>query len=341
MATPTNVWRFTNAGRAAIMDGANRGVADVQFRTMAIGSGFGPGGAADDARTALRAQVATAATSGTTAVQGRIALQATFAPAAVVAVTEVGVMARVGDAGAEFLAAYWTDGGRVIARGGNGSTIVLAGSIDLQAAAADVDVTLQPALTITPPAGAPVAAVVSTAAAAAPAGWLLCDGAAVSRADYSALFAAIGTDWGAGDGATTFNVPDLRGRVVVGVGAAVGLTARGRGERGGAETHTLTEAELAAHNHTASTSAAGSHRHPAAGSHSHGYQRPRWVSGGALDAIYAGYGGLTPASTSAAGSHQHPAAGSHRHAVAVNDSGGGGAHNNMQPWVGLHCIIKT
>lgn len=51
-----------------------------------------------------------------------------------------------------------------------------------------------------------------------PAGWLLCDGSAVSRTTYAALFAVIGSTYGAGDGSTTFNLPDTRGRVVVGQG---------------------------------------------------------------------------------------------------------------------------
>ena len=56
------------------------------------------------------------------------------------------------------------------------------------------------------------------AGASAPTGWLMCDGAAVSRPTYAALFTAISTPYGAGDGSTTFNVPDLRGRVAVGKG---------------------------------------------------------------------------------------------------------------------------
>lgn len=54
--------------------------------------------------------------------------------------------------------------------------------------------------------------------ASAPSGWLFCDGAAVSRTTYAALFAAIGTTFGAGDGLTTFNLPDFRGRSPLGVG---------------------------------------------------------------------------------------------------------------------------
>lgn len=85
--------------------------------------------------------------------------------------------------------------------------------------------------------------------AAAPAGWLLCDGAAVSRSTYAGLFAAIGTTWGVGDGSTTFNVPDLRGRAPIGVGTGAGLTARALAAQVGAETHQLTINEMPAHTH--------------------------------------------------------------------------------------------
>lgn len=62
---------------------------------------------------------------------------------------------------------------------------------------------------------------------AAPTGWLLCDGSAVSRTTYADLFAAIGTQYGAGDGSTTFNIPDLRGRVPVGLGTNASVNALG------------------------------------------------------------------------------------------------------------------
>lgn len=68
--------------------------------------------------------------------------------------------------------------------------------------------------------GMPIGAIFQFAATAAlPAGLLVCDGAAISRADYSALFAVIGTLYGAGDGSTTFNLPDFRGRVAQGTPA--------------------------------------------------------------------------------------------------------------------------
>lgn len=66
----------------------------------------------------------------------------------------------------------------------------------------------------------PPGSIVATGAAAAPPGWLLCDGSAVSRATYPALFAAVGTVFGPGDGSTTFNLPDLRQRFPLGKAAA-------------------------------------------------------------------------------------------------------------------------
>jgi microcystin-dependent protein len=82
------------------------------------------------------------------------------------------------------------------------------------------------------------------AGSVAPEGYLLCDGSAVSRTDYADLFTAIGTTYGAGDGATTFNVPDLSGRVVLGVSQSHTL-----GSTGGEATHVLTSSELPAHVH--------------------------------------------------------------------------------------------
>lgn len=62
----------------------------------------------------------------------------------------------------------------------------------------------------------PIGALVSYGGSSAPSGWLLCFGQAVGRATYSDLFAAIGVTFGPGDGSSTFNVPDLRGRAVFG-----------------------------------------------------------------------------------------------------------------------------
>ena len=90
----------------------------------------------------------------------------------------------------------------------------------------------------------PAGIIMPFAGTVAPQGYLMCDGAAVSRTTYATLFGVIGTTFGAGDGSTTFNVPDLSGRVPLGVSSAHLL-----GSTGGSETVTLTEQELPAHVH--------------------------------------------------------------------------------------------
>ena len=77
-----------------------------------------------------------------------------------------------------------------------------------------------------------------------PSTYLECNGSAISRSTYSDLFAVLGTTWGAGDGSTTFNLPDLRRRVTMGSGGtATGTIGNSVGNTGGAETHVLTESE--------------------------------------------------------------------------------------------------
>ncbi len=88
----------------------------------------------------------------------------------------------------------------------------------------------------------PSGAVMPFAMAATPAGWLACDGSAVSRATYAALFAAVGTVWGVGDGVTTFNLPDLRGEFVRGLD-------NGRGVDAGRALGTTQAGQVQAHHH--------------------------------------------------------------------------------------------
>lgn len=113
----------------------------------------------------------------------------------------------------------------------------------------------------------PIGTILDFAGSTLPTGYLECDGSAVSRTDYAALFAALGTTWGAGDGSTTFNLPDFRGRTTIGsgTGTASDATAHALGSTGGAETHTLTGAEsgTSAHGHgmTQPKFNVGAHQH--------------------------------------------------------------------------------
>jgi microcystin-dependent protein len=93
----------------------------------------------------------------------------------------------------------------------------------------------------------------------APVGWHFCDGTLVSIAENDALYTLLGTTYG-GDGQTTFGLPDLRGRVAVGVGNGPGLTPRVLGEMAGTESVTLTTQQMPSHTHavTASSDAATS-----------------------------------------------------------------------------------
>jgi microcystin-dependent protein len=145
--------------------------------------------------------------------------------------------------------------------------------------------------------------IVGYAGAILPDGWLLCDGSAISRTTYAALFAAIGTTWGSGDGGSTFNLPDMRGRIAIGAGAGGGLTARTLGQQLGEETHQLTVPELPSHDHTAS----------------------------GLQTINANNDG------GASGLHYHPSNGG----GVTSSKGGDGAHNNIQPSTTLNVIIKV
>jgi len=101
----------------------------------------------------------------------------------------------------------------------------------------------------------PTGVILGHGAAAAPTGFLLCDGAAVSRATYSALFTAISTTWGVGDGSTTFNLPDGRGRAlygkaVSGTGATLGGTFGDMDHRHTGPSHTHTISSDGDHQHT-------------------------------------------------------------------------------------------
>lgn len=183
---------------------------------------------------------------------------------------------------------------------------------------------------------------------ALPTGWLLCDGSAVSRTTYAALFAVCGTTYGAGNGTSTFNVPNLTNRVPVGAGGSYS-----RGTTGGTATVTLTESQMPSHDHTLSGTAnsAGSHSHGGStgsdGSHSHSGDggagsRSDLLASGGSSAATPGAG-----STGSAGGHSHgistDSSGSHTHSLSgsVGSAGSDAAHENMPPFVAVNYIIRA
>ncbi len=91
----------------------------------------------------------------------------------------------------------------------------------------------------------PVGTVVARLSTVLPAGWLSCNGTEVSRETYAELFAVIGTLYGAGNGTTTFNLPNFQDKFLYGKGSTSAI-----GDTGGEATHTLTIAEMPSHTHT-------------------------------------------------------------------------------------------
>lgn len=165
-----------------------------------------------------------------------------------------------------------------------------------------------------------------------PVGFLLCDGQAVSRTQYAALFLAIGTTYGAGDGETTFNVPDLRTRVPVGAGSGYEL-----GGTGGAANHTLTADEIPAHTHSARTNSTGAHSHQARYTMFNGIS----IDGGMSNGYALIRRNQSGDSYQGTASNVAISAGAHSHTVTVNNTGGGQSHNNMQPYTIINYVIST
>ena len=98
----------------------------------------------------------------------------------------------------------------------------------------------------------PVGTMVPYGNSTPPANWLICDGSAISRTTYAELFAVIGTSYGSGDGSTTFNLPDKRGRVSVGLDGNDDVF-NSIGNKGGEKQHTLTVDEMPSHTHESNT----------------------------------------------------------------------------------------
>ena len=126
-----------------------------------------------------------------------------------------------------------------------------------------------------------VAEVRWVAVLATPRGWLPCDGAAVSRTTYAKLYAALADRFGAGDGSTTFNVPDFRGRAPVGAGTGPGLTARAVGTKWGVEAVLLTGPQSGVNGNGLTSYERQSHQH----------QTPVYLSDSGTAWAYASAGG--------------------------------------------------
>jgi microcystin-dependent protein len=182
--------------------------------------------------------------------------------------------------------------------------------------------------------GVPPGTIAFTGASSADVGWALLNGQAISRTANPALLSRYGTAFGVGDGSTTFNLPDLRGRVIAGKdnmgGASAnrltfpvtgGLNGDTMGATGGDEIHLITTAELPAHGHPVTINDPG---------HIHGVGvRADFASTGST-------GGMNEFG----GSTQNTKTGTTGITASAGNTGGGGGHNNIQPTIILNAQIK-
>lgn len=173
----------------------------------------------------------------------------------------------------------------------------------------------------------PIGAVIDFAGSTAPAGWSLCFGQAVSRTTFATLFDVIGTTYGTGDGSTTFNLPDARGRVAAGKDDMGGVaatrldSATTLGSSQGEKSHTLTAPESAQLTFTSTVTDPG---------HAHTYDGAFSNNPGASGGQFAGQPTTKTTASAKTGI-----------TVETTSNAGGGAHNNVQPTIIMNKIIRV
>jgi len=150
------------------------------------------------------------------------------------------------------------------------------------------------------------------ATTSAPSGYLMCDGSAVSRTTYAALYAVIGTTFGSGDGSTTFNVPNYTNRMPY--GTTIGTT-------GGSA-----DAIVVSHTHTATSAVTDP-------GHVHTYQGSNYQPNNAAGSVPDWIGASTMTTNSAVTNISV--------ATTVNSTGSSGTNANLPPYLGIRFIIKT
>ncbi len=171
-----------------------------------------------------------------------------------------------------------------------------------------------------------------------PRGWQLCNGQLLSIAQWTAVFALVGTTYG-GNGQTTFGLPDFRGRVAVGTGQGPGLSSIQLGQMSGSETVTLLTSQIPAHNHiaTAGTGGSGTATLNAVTANGNTQSPSGNYLAASRTASVASYiaSGTTVAMNAGSITLSNVTAG----APTIGNTGGSQPHSNMQPYLGINYII--
>jgi microcystin-dependent protein len=173
--------------------------------------------------------------------------------------------------------------------------------------------------------GNPAGTIIPFAGITEPDGYLLCDGREVSRITYYVLFGVIGTTYGIGDGVSTFNLPNIQGRIVAGLDPVqsefqtIGLT-------GGEKSHTLTEAEMPAHSHVLTDPGHSHMLNESQGQASYVFFNGNYVMTSEL--------GLTGGVESFVSTQTNSTS------ITIASTGSGLAHNNLQPYIVMNYYIK-